>query len=116
MSFYVLILSSFYFLTIRRPPTSTLFPYTTLFRSRDDYREALQGLHNRLILLIGGPNAGRRPLINDRAVPAVLRGRARLVEPLADRGCNCWPHSFRVGDLGDIGGVNALDRAKFLRE
>src|SRR2546422_7245324 len=23
---------------IRRPPRSTLFPYTTLFRSRDDYR------------------------------------------------------------------------------
>src|SRR5436305_10785719 len=28
----------FFFLMIRRPPTSTLFPYTTLFRSRE-YRE-----------------------------------------------------------------------------
>src|SRR6266516_6500458 len=28
------ILSSFFFLMIRRPPRSTLFPYTTLFRSR----------------------------------------------------------------------------------
>src|SRR6266481_2619029 len=27
-------LSCFFFLTIRRPPRSTLFPYTTLFRSR----------------------------------------------------------------------------------
>src|SRR2546430_6707968 len=26
----------FFFLMIRRPPRSTLFPYTTLFRSRDD--------------------------------------------------------------------------------
>src|SRR2546421_13096259 len=26
--------SSFFFLMIRRPPRSTLFPYTTLFRSR----------------------------------------------------------------------------------
>src|SRR5205807_9190462 len=26
--------SSIFFLTIRRPPRSTLFPYTTLFRSR----------------------------------------------------------------------------------
>src|SRR5690349_24225687 len=26
--------SSFFFLLIRRPPRSTLFPYTTLFRSR----------------------------------------------------------------------------------
>src|SRR2546429_5974367 len=29
-----LILSFFFFLMIRRPPRSTLFPYTTLFRSR----------------------------------------------------------------------------------
>src|SRR5229473_5798877 len=27
---------SFFFLMIRRPPRSTLFPYTTLFRSRAD--------------------------------------------------------------------------------
>src|SRR2546430_7324788 len=32
MSFY-LITSFFFFLMIRRPPRSTLFPYTTLFRS-----------------------------------------------------------------------------------
>src|SRR6266446_8399268 len=29
----LLCLSSFFFLMIRRPPRSTLFPYTTLFRS-----------------------------------------------------------------------------------
>src|SRR5688572_30933667 len=29
---------SFFFLMIRRPPRSTLFPYTTLFRSRDPPR------------------------------------------------------------------------------
>src|SRR3989441_4562081 len=32
--------SYFFFLMIRRPPRSTLFPYTTLFRSRDDLRPA----------------------------------------------------------------------------
>src|SRR2546426_6037708 len=37
-SFY---LSFFFFLMIRRPPRSTLFPYTTLFRS-----QALDGLGN----------------------------------------------------------------------
>src|SRR5687768_18348487 len=31
---------SFFFLMIRRPPRSTLFPYTTLFRSRTRYRKA----------------------------------------------------------------------------
>src|SRR3712207_8426997 len=36
---------SFFFLMIRRPPRSTLFPYTTLFRStRRDARERLEQL------------------------------------------------------------------------
>src|SRR5260370_10568738 len=30
----------FFFLMIRRPPRSTLFPYTTLFRSQTDRRRA----------------------------------------------------------------------------
>src|SRR3712207_3748523 len=29
------VVSNFFFLMIRRPPRSTLFPYTTLFRSKD---------------------------------------------------------------------------------
>src|SRR5258707_3092945 len=32
--------SFFFFLMIRRPPRSTLFPYTTLFRSKADVVEA----------------------------------------------------------------------------
>src|SRR5438132_10355975 len=40
--------SFFFFLLIRRPPRSTLFPYTTLFRSEQlalapDHRQALLG-------------------------------------------------------------------------
>src|SRR6185437_16867169 len=31
--FYLFLFSFFFFLMIRRPPRSTLFPYTTLFRS-----------------------------------------------------------------------------------
>src|SRR5690349_23424512 len=31
-----------FFLMIRRPPRSTLFPYTTLFRSRRELRRVLQ--------------------------------------------------------------------------
>src|ERR1041384_4294456 len=40
----------FFFLMIRRPPRSTLFPYTTLFRSgdRDDVRVRESGRHTRL--------------------------------------------------------------------
>src|SRR5574338_1213642 len=33
MSLSVFVVSFFFFLMIRRPPRSTLFPYTTLFRS-----------------------------------------------------------------------------------
>src|SRR5574343_1654270 len=39
---------SFFFLMIRRPPRSTLFPYTTLFRSgcdSGDIKEELWGLY-----------------------------------------------------------------------
>src|SRR5437588_1912891 len=34
LSFFLLCSFVFFFLMIRRPPRSTLFPYTTLFRSR----------------------------------------------------------------------------------
>src|SRR6267378_1502860 len=37
----------FFFLMIRRPPRSTLFPYTTLFRSRDDARDSIAAIHHR---------------------------------------------------------------------
>src|SRR2546426_8616745 len=32
---YTVLLAFFFFLMIRRPPRSTLFPYTTLFRSQE---------------------------------------------------------------------------------
>src|SRR5260221_790136 len=45
-------LSSFFFLMIRRPPRSTLFPYTTLFRSH-----GFLGLAHWFYLLKTGMNA-----------------------------------------------------------
>src|SRR5437899_9311377 len=35
----------FFFLTTRRPPRSTLFPYTTLFRSNEDHVTSLDWGH-----------------------------------------------------------------------
>src|SRR5260370_30560571 len=56
--------SLFFFLMIRRPPRSTLFPYTTLFRSRRHVRRQFREVR------VGGgrggeggrPAAPRRPL------------------------------------------------------
>src|SRR5437667_9735021 len=39
----IYLFSYFFFLMIRRPPRSTLFPYTTLFRSASGHRDQGQG-------------------------------------------------------------------------
>src|SRR3712207_8773615 len=55
----------FFFLMIRRPPRSTLFPYTTLFRSapsavgRGRGRSAPRGMGERAAVR-AGPHGGRR--------------------------------------------------------
>src|SRR5256885_51311 len=66
----------FFFLMIRRPPRSTLFPYTTLFRSRDV--EALAALHHQIVddrnrEGLGAAGAGRE---RNRAVARRVVGRA----------------------------------------
>src|SRR5437868_15369929 len=40
---FISLFSSFFFLIIRPPPRSTLFPYTTLFRSPDFVMHAAHG-------------------------------------------------------------------------
>src|SRR5690349_25038384 len=56
----ILIISFFFFLMIRRPPRSTLFPYTTLFRSQ------------------------RGQVVDDRRVPVQLGDGGRPEQPFAD--------------------------------
>src|SRR2546429_6324003 len=46
-----LVKSMFFFLMIRRPPRSTLFPYTTLFRSLVALRLELGGLEEHAVAL-----------------------------------------------------------------
>src|SRR2546429_365772 len=53
----------FFFLMIRRPPRSTLFPYTTLFRS-DDLEVRRAQLSVTASGAIGAAGAGREPQIN----------------------------------------------------
>src|SRR5471030_3427101 len=50
---FSLCLYIFFFLMIRRPPRSTLFPYTTLFRSVDDEHQR-PGTLPRRIGCVGG--------------------------------------------------------------
>src|SRR3712207_8090454 len=46
---------------IRRPPRSTLFPYTTLFRSSAAGRDEVEPLHRRLLdLRVGDGDVARR--------------------------------------------------------
>src|SRR5215475_6208468 len=68
-SLIVLPVSGFFFLMIRRPPRSTLFPYTTLFRSVED------SLHVRL------PSANYKRLTCDRSEEhtSELQSRENLV-------------------------------------
>src|SRR5437870_11318973 len=77
---------SFFFLMIRRPPRSTLFPYTTLFRSRrktnkrkSKHSAMLRNKETRHRMFIGLLNTTRKHSVPrffvpeiGRAVPAVM--------------------------------------------
>src|SRR3712207_7641159 len=60
----------FFFLMIRRPPRSTLFPYTTLFRSQ------------RGPVLIACPTCGRLQFDMDTVVAEIERRLERYSEPI----------------------------------
>src|SRR3712207_7389347 len=63
--------TTFFFLMIRRPPRPTLFPYTTLFRSRRRGRGGVRGQRRAVDArqpphLDGDPAAAARPLLRHR--------------------------------------------------
>src|SRR5260221_3330452 len=59
------VLFFFFFLMIRRPPRSTLFPYTTLFRSRLAVGQLLAGRAHELSV-VPAVRLGRVPAGGDR--------------------------------------------------
>src|SRR3712207_8192611 len=99
---------------IRRPPRSTLFPYTTLFRSleraalereaaaADTGREAVAKLHQRCDLLVesSGPGAGE-PGPRSEEHTSELQSRQYLVCRLLLE--NNKLHGHCLGDSGEIG-------------
>src|SRR5256886_12958710 len=78
--YYLFSLFFFFFLMIRRPPRSTLFPYTTLFRSRGrGRRRARHAAHGHgEVGPRGHGGTDRRADAGARAAEAVRIGMARL--------------------------------------
>src|SRR3712207_7677871 len=74
------------FLMIRRPPRSTLFPYTTLFRSGEHLRERITLVHRhdlRAQRVVGGVEAQReadRLVVLGQAVDAGERSEEHTSE------------------------------------
>src|SRR3712207_7467528 len=66
---------------IRRPPRSTLFPYTTLFRSRSPVRQALAAADDRAVEggLAGVETGPERDLDRDREPVLVWPEAAEVV-------------------------------------
>src|SRR3712207_8316107 len=72
-----------YFLMIRRPPRSTLFPYTTLFRSLAGPRAVDRRVRGRDPHRVGAAafdGGVDGPGVEDEEVPARAAGRARSEE------------------------------------
>src|SRR5688572_31373571 len=66
-----------FFETLRRPPGSTLFPYTTLFRS-DDGQAAAGGGRRRTATAVRRPREPADPVHATRRSPRVDRKSTRL--------------------------------------
>src|SRR3712207_6872679 len=66
-----------FFLMIRRPPRSTLFPYTTLFRSLEGAADAGAKLIAMENLYMYGPTDGRRITEDLPYAPNTRKGRDR---------------------------------------
>src|SRR5438270_10457262 len=68
--------SSFFFLMIRRPPRSTLFPYTTLFRSG----AFVHGGQRDVTVVVGGDAGDSVGLLGDAARGLVARSEEHTSE------------------------------------
>src|SRR5258707_6051667 len=71
----------FFFLMIRRPPRSTLFPYTTLFRSEGDGIDAVEQVFRRVLFRSEGESVdlGGRRIIRSEEHTSELQSRQYLV-------------------------------------
>src|SRR5205085_10609146 len=100
----------FFFLMIRRPPRSTLFPYTTLFRSRFGvitshsifYHEVM--IESRVVGRLRSEERFSRNAETDLVCRLLLEKKnIRLAEPEGRRGESRNPHHSRQGRRGGAG-------------
>src|SRR2546428_2191542 len=69
----------FFFLMIRRPPRSTLFPYTTLFRSVHVLGQALDGARSHAVEHRRERELARLPQLRSEEHTSELQSRSDLV-------------------------------------
>src|SRR2546426_1223623 len=96
----------FFFLMIRRPPRSTLFPYTTLFRSM----HMATGVGTPVVALFG-PTVGQFGFFPYRA-PAVVLERPLDCRPCSATGTAHCPmgHHRCLGDIAPAEVAAAVQR------
>src|SRR2546422_5260713 len=76
----VVVLLFFFFLMIRRPPRSTLFPYTTLFRSRPRAEKVRRVLQPRRCAGAAHPHTAWLLGVRDTRAPVQSHRRRRRSE------------------------------------
>src|SRR5699024_11697424 len=63
----------FFLSTSRRPPTSTLFPYTTLFRSPDRHHEGVKRIMTLMVPALFGVSVSQINLLLDTVLASFLQ-------------------------------------------
>src|SRR3712207_9213413 len=82
-----------FFLMIRRPPRSTLFPYTTLFRSAVQEEERLAGVVlDRVQLQLRG---------GEGLVPVAVEGHARTSRPVVHQAVDVEAGDHLAGERAE---------------
>src|SRR5439155_21138521 len=77
--------SSFFFLMIQRPPTSTLFPYTTLFRSLLPFRASAQSGAVSDDGFLSSSSATQQFNLNGQGIVLIVAGKSATVDRKSTR-------------------------------
>src|SRR2546430_17360400 len=101
---------AFFFLMIRRPPRSTLFPYTTLFRSG---HVALHGVPDAGLCF--ADVAGLGGALPQRGLDGIIK-RFGAREVRVDTRRRGGPESVVEGKGGDLGGRRIIKKKKIRRD